>query len=173
MLDKRFPTIDWKDPYALSAEEQECMARLRHSFLESSVLWSQMTWVERRGQMVLRRDRAVIFHGCVPVDEKGGWLSLPVDGEPVAGKALFEALERKVRGAFRERTPDELDLLWYLWSGPRSPLFGKDRMATFEVYFVADERAHVETKNPYFKLIHDAGFCSRVCGELGVDEARG
>ena len=173
LLDTRFPTIDWKDPYALSAEEQECMSRLRHSFLESSVLWSQMTWVERRGQMVLRRDLAVIFHGCVPVDEKGAWLSLPVDGEPVAGKALFESLTRKVRGAFRERTQDELDLLWYLWSGPRSPLFGKDRMATFEVYFVADERAHVETKNPYFKLIHDAGFCSSVCRELGADEARG
>jgi fructose-1,6-bisphosphatase III len=173
LLDTHFPTIDWKDPYALSAEEQECMDHLRHSFLESSVLWNQMTWVERRGQMVLRRDLSVIFHGCVPVDDKGGWLSLPIDGEPAAGKGLFEVLTRKVRGAFRERTQDELDLLWYLWSGPRSPLFGKDRMATFEVYFVADEHAHVETKNPYFKLIHEAPFCSSVCRELGVDEARG
>ena len=173
LLDDRFPTIDWKDPYALSREEQECLSALRHSFLESSPLWNQMTWVERRGQIVIRRDLAVIFHGCVPVDEQGAFQSLPVDGEPVAGKALFDALARNVRGAFRERTPYQLDLLWYLWSGPRSPLFGKDRMATFETYFVADERAHEETKNPYFSLIHEAGFCTKICGELGVDPARG
>ena len=173
LLDTRFPTIDWQDPYALSADEKDCLERLRHSFLESAVLWNQMTWVERRGQMVIRRDLAVIFHGCVPVDEEGAFLSFPVDGEPASGKALFEALARKVRGAFRERTQDGLDLLWYLWSGPRSPLFGKDRMATFEAYFVADERAHVETKNPYFKLIHDAEFCSAICRELGADEERG
>lgn len=173
LLDTRFPTIDWKDPYALSAAEQACLDRLRHSFLESAALWSEMTWVERRGQMVIRRDRAVIFHGCVPVDEAGALQSFPVDGVPVAGKALFEALTRKVRSAFRDRSQTDLDLLWYLWSGPRSPLFGKDRMATFETYFVADERAHHETKNPYFRLIHDAAFCSRICGELGVDEARG
>ena len=173
LLDARFPTIDWNDPYALSGEERECMDTLRHSFLESPTLWSQMTWVERRGQIVIRRDLALIFHGCVPVDATGHVQSFPVDGEPVAGKALFEALGRNVRGAFRERTPDQLDLLWYLWSGPRSPLFGKDRMATFEAYFVADEHAHHETKNPYFSLIHDAGFCSSVCAELGVDPARG
>jgi fructose-1,6-bisphosphatase-3 len=173
LLDTRFPTIDWKDPYALSADEQACIDALRHSFLESPVLWSQMTWVERRGQMVIRRDLAVIFHGCVAVDERGEFESFPVDGEPLAGKALFEALARNVRGAFRERTPYQLDLLWYLWSGPRSPLFGKDRMATFEVYFVADEHTHHETKNPYFNLIHDAGFCAKICGELGVDPERG
>ncbi len=173
LLDTSFPTIDWKDPYALSAEEQACLDRLRHSFLESAVLWSQMTWVERRGQMVIRRDRALIFHGCVPVDEQGKPESFPVDGEPLAGKDLFDALTRKVRSAFRSRSQGDLDLLWYLWSGPRSPLFGKDRMATFETYFVADERSHHETKNPYFRLIHDADFCSRVCAAFGVDEERG
>jgi fructose-1,6-bisphosphatase III len=173
LLDNHFPTIDWKDPYALSADEKECLERLRHSFLESPVLWNQMTWVERRGQMVIRRDLAVIFHGCVPVDARGDFESFPVDGEPVAGRALFEALGRKVRGAFRERTRDQLDLLWYLWSGPRSPLFGKDRMATFEVYFVADEHAHHETKNPYFSLIHDPAFCAKICREFDVDEKRG
>jgi len=173
LLDTHFPTIDWKDPYALSAEEQACLGRLRHSFLESAVLWSEMTWVERHGQMVIRRDLAVIFHGCVPVDEQGRPESFPVDGAPLSGKALFDALSSKVRSAFRTRSQDDLDLLWYLWSGPRSPLFGKDRMATFETYFVADERSHHETKNPYFRLIHDADFCSRVCAVFGVDEKRG
>jgi fructose-1,6-bisphosphatase-3 len=173
LLDRHFPTVDWSDPYALSAEEQECLDRLRHSFLESAVLWSQMTWVERCGQMVIRRDRALIFHGCVAVDEQGTPESFPIDGAPVAGKPLFEALTHKVRAAFHTRAQGDLDLLWYLWSGPRSPLFGKDRMATFETYFVADEASHHETKNPYFRLIHEAPFCARICALFGVDEQRG
>jgi fructose-1,6-bisphosphatase-3 len=72
-----------------------------------------------------------------------------------------------VRRAFRERRQADLDLLYYLWAGPRSPLFGKDRMATFETYFVADKAAHKETKNPYFELLHDKAFCQRIATELG------
>ena len=174
LLDTRFPTVDFAgDPYALSAEEAACLARLRESFLQSPALWTQMTWVARRGTMVLRRDRAVIFHGCVPVDPSGAPRSLLVDGAPRAGRELFEALERKVRRAFRGKAEDDLDMLWYLWTGPLSPLFGKDRMATFESYFVADPHAAKETKDPYFGLIHDASFCARICRELGVDEERG
>jgi fructose-1,6-bisphosphatase-3 len=174
LLDTRLPTVDFAgDPYALSPEEQACLSRLRESFLRSNALWSQMTWVARRGSMIARRDRAVIFHGCVPVDAAGTPRSFPVDGTMLAGRALFEALERKVHRAFRHRAQDDVDLLWYLWTGPLSPLFGKDRMATFESHFVADPKATVETKDPYFGLIHDASFCSRICRELGVDEARG
>jgi fructose-1,6-bisphosphatase III len=174
LLDTRLPTVDFAgDPYALSPEERACMDRLSKSFLASAPLWSHMTWVERRGTMFLRRDPAVIFHGCVPVDASGAFLAFPVDGEPRAGRALFDALERKVRHAFRARTEDDLDMLWYLWTGPLSPLFGKDRMATFETYLIADKATHKETKNPYFSLIHDADFCTRVCAELGADPARG
>jgi fructose-1,6-bisphosphatase-3 len=174
LLDTHLPTVDFAgDPYALSPDEEACLTRLRESFLRSTPLWNQMTWVVRRGTMSLRRDRAIIFHGCVPVDAAGEPRSFPVDGVPRAGRALFEALETKVRRAFRERREDDLDMLWYLWTGPLSPLFGKDRMATFESHFVADPHATKETKDPYFTLIHDAAFCSRICRELGVDEARG
>jgi fructose-1,6-bisphosphatase-3 len=174
LLDTRFPTVDFAgDPYALSPEEEACMARLEHSFLQSTPLWNQMSWVERRGKMVLRRDQALIFHGCVPVDASGAFASFPVDGAERAGRALFEALERKVRRAFRGRAEDDVDMLWYLWTGPRSPLFGKDRMATFESHFVADPAAKHESKDPYFKLIHDAAFCARVCEELGGDRDHG
>ena len=174
LLDTRFPTIDFAgDPYALSPDERACMDRLKQSFLTSTTLWNQMTWVERQGTMLLRRDLAVIFHGCVPVDERGELLSFPVDGPPRAGRELFDALQRVVHRAFRGRAEGDLDLLWYLWTGPLSPCFGKDRMATFETYLVADPRTHKETKNPYFTLIHDAAFCSRICAELGVDRDQG
>jgi fructose-1,6-bisphosphatase-3 len=174
LLDARFPTVDFAgDPYALSPDEEACMALLEQSFLQSAPLWRQMTWVVRRGSMLARRDRALIFHGCVPVDAEGTPRSFVVDGAPRAGRALFEALERVVRRAFREHAQDDVDMFWYLWTGPLSPCFGKDRMATFETYFVADKATHEETKDPYFKLIHDAAFCGRICAELGGDEAHG
>lgn len=173
LLDTHFPTVDFRDPYALSPDEEACMARLKRSFLASNTLWQEMSWVVQHGSMLAIRDRALIFHGCVPVDDKGDFLPFPVDGEPRRGRALFDALERKVRRAVRSRAEDDVDMLWYLWTGPLSPLFGKDRMATFETYFVADKEAQKETKNPYFQLIHDASFCGRVCEELGVDRDHG
>ncbi len=120
--------------------------------------------------MVAVRDENVIFHGCVPCDDEGRFLELEVDGAPHEGKALFDACDRVVRRAFKDRAQADVDLLYYLWAGPRSPLFGKDRMATFETYFVADKGAHKETKNAYFSLIHLVPFCLRVGKEMGVDE---
>jgi fructose-1,6-bisphosphatase-3 len=116
----------------------------------------------------------------VPVDERGDPLAFVIDGEPRRGKPLFDAIEVVVQRAFR-RGPaapagmSELDrdLIFCLWTGPVSPCFGKDRMATFETYFIADPATHEETKNPYFKLIHDAAFCARMLRELGVDDTRG
>ena len=173
LRDTRFPTVDGSDPYRLSPEEEACVARLRQSFLLSAMLWEQMTFVARKGAMYLRRDGNLIFHGCVPVDEAGEFLPMRVRGVEYRGRALFDALDREVHRAFRDRDPESLDMLWYLWTGPRSPLFGKDRMATFETYFVEDKATHKETKNPYFKLIHTPEFCERVFEDFGVDPASG
>jgi fructose-1,6-bisphosphatase-3 len=173
LRDTRLPTLDPADPYALSAEEQACMDRLRQSFVSSSRLWHHMLWVVQHGAMWLRRDQALIFHGCVPVDEEGRSLALEIDGQSRAGRELFDALDRVVRRNFRkgaDEANEETDWLWYLWTGPLSPLFGKDRMATFETYFVEDKATHKETKNPYFRLIQEADFCTRVAREFGVED---
>ncbi|HEY0083323.1 MAG TPA: fructose-bisphosphatase class III [Pyrinomonadaceae bacterium] len=173
LLDAHLPTLDASDPYALSADERACMDRLRQSFISSSRLWQQMSYLTRRGATWLRRDQALIFHGCVPVDERGEFLSLTVDGRECAGRELFDALDAVVRRAMNagaETVGDESDWLWYLWTGARSPLFGKDRMSTFENYFVEDKEARTEHKNPYFKLIHEADFCRRVAADFGIAE---
>jgi fructose-1,6-bisphosphatase-3 len=167
LLDRVLPTVDFRDPYRLSDDEAKCIALLRRSFLDSPTLWRDMRFVEERGAMLAVRDENVIFHGCVPVDAAGEPLDLAIDGQPARGRALFDALDVVVRRAFRERRASDLDVLYYLWAGPRSPLFGKDRMATFETYFVADKAAQKETKNPYFDLIHDRAFCQRIATELG------
>jgi fructose-1,6-bisphosphatase III len=173
LRDTFLPTLDPKDPYALSDEERVCMDRLRLSFVSSPRLWQHMSVVVQRGSMWLRRDQALIFHGCVPVDDKGEALSLAVDGKQHAGRALFDALDGVVRRAFRKDSSakeSDGDWLWYLWTGPRSPLFGKDRMATFETYFVEDKDAKKENKNPYFKMIHDAAFCRRLAADFDVGD---
>jgi fructose-1,6-bisphosphatase-3 len=168
LLDRSFPTIDWSDPYRLSEDEARCMDRMRGAFTGSATLWDDMQFVVDRGGMFAVRDEHVIFHGCIPADDGGRFIDFPVDGEPRSGRALFDAFERVLRRAFRKREPKDVDALYYLWAGPRSPLFGKDRMATFETYFIADETTRRETKNPYFHLIHEVPFCRRVAQELGV-----
>ncbi len=170
LRDTHFPTIDPANPYELCAEERACMDRLKQSFISSARLWEHMSYVTRRGAMWLRRDHAVIFHGCLPVSDGGDFLSLTVDGAEHSGRALFNALGSVVRRAFRqgEAAGSDADWLWYLWTGPRSPLFGKDRMATFENYFIEDKEARKEHKNRYFALLNDRDFCRRVAKEFGV-----
>lgn len=173
LKDHHFPTIDPACPYELSQQEQVCMDRIRESFRASAVLWEHMQYLNARGSLWLQRDDHLIFHGCVPVDEQGQFLALEVDGQPRMGRALFEALERVVARTLSRPVLKDLDMLWYLWCGPLSPLFGKDRITTFENDLVDDLAARVETKNPYFRLIHEPAFCDRIMAEFGVDPRRG
>lgn len=173
LLDTHLPTIDWTNPNALSPDEEICIERLRRSFLQSPVLWQQMRYVSKKGSMWLRRDEHLIFHACVPADEKGEFLPMEIGGRELRGRALFDELNLVVQRAVRMRDPECLDLLWYLWGSPLSPLFGKDKMTTFEGYFIADKHTHHETKNPYFQLIHEPWFCQKVLVEFGCNPQRG
>ncbi len=173
LKDNHFPTIDPADPYALSPEESICLERLRQSFLSSQKLWDQMRFLVTHGAMVGVWDKHLIFHGCVPVDANGNFLPMVVDGRPKTGKQLFDSLEVVISRALDNPSEKDRDLMWYLWCGPRSPLFGKDRITTLENDLVADKATHVETKNPYFSLIHEAWFCEKVLGEFGVDPTHG
>jgi fructose-1,6-bisphosphatase-3 len=173
LRDTHFPTLDPARPYELSPEERTCMNRLRQSFLASRKLWDHVRYLVRRGSMWLVRDDHLIFHGCMPVDEQGEFQPFPVDGQQHRGRALFDALARVILRAADQRTEKDGDLLWYLWCGPRSPLFGKDRITTFENDLVDDPATHIEKKDPYFQLIHEAAFCERVLQEFGADPRRG
>ncbi len=173
LRDTFLPTINPANPYELSQEERECMDRLRYSFTHSQKLWEHMKYIVGNGSMYLRRDDHLIFHGCVPCDEQGGFLPMPIEGQQLRGRAMFDAIQKVVARAIESRHEQHLDLLWYLWSGPRSPLFGKDRIATLERDFIADKTPHHETKDPYFALIHEPWFCEKVLAEFGVDRETG
>lgn len=179
LADRSLPTLDPTRPDELTEDERRCMQQLRDAFVGSPRLWQHMRFVLGQGGMWTRRDELLMFHGCVPVDGRGEPLPLTVDGHPCAGRELMDRLAAVVHRAFRHSpVPSPLeaserhdaDWLWYLWCGPRSPLFGKDKIATFEAAFVADPAAKVENKNPYFQLLHDAAFVRKVgrwfgCGD--------
>ncbi len=173
LRDTRLPTVNPDDPYALTPEEQDCLDRLRHSFVSSLRLGDHMRWLVRRGSMYLLRDDHLIFHGCLPVDEQGEFLPMIIDGRPCRGREMFTEVEKLLVRVIDQPVLPDLDQLWYLWSGPMSPLFGKDRIATLERDFITDKQSHHETKNPYFALIHEAAFCEKVLREFGVDPDRG
>lgn len=173
LLDSSFPTIDHSNPTKLSTEEAECMDALTALFTQSSILWQQMSYLARKGRMALIRDHALIFHGCVPCDKEGNLIAFEVDGVPRKGRALFDAIEVSVQRAFQNQNTRDLDLLWYLWGGPDSPLFGKDKIATFESYLLQDLATQHETKSPYFSLINEGWFCDRILSEFGVGTEHG
>ncbi len=173
LLDRRLPTINPKDPYAYNEAEQACIDLLRDSATRSMRLREHMEWIVRRGSMWTRRDDVLLFHACVPVDAQGTPQSMNVDGREVSGRELMDALGSIVRRAMRKRwfnLDTDGDWLWYMWGGPLSPLFGKDRLATFETYFIADKAAHKEHKNAYFDLMHDAAFIKRIGAMFGCGD---
>jgi fructose-1,6-bisphosphatase-3 len=171
LLDTHLPTLDPNNVTELSVDEKRCLDRLRESFVSSARLWEHMSWVVRHGSMATIRDHVSIFHACVPVDADGRPLAVEIEGRACAGRALFDALDGLVRRAYRKtasHVDTDADWFWWLWAGPRSPLFGKDRMTTFERYFIGDPETHRETKNPYFRMINDADFTRRIAAEMGV-----
>lgn len=173
LRDSAFPTFSHTSPSELNAAEEECMAALAESFLASPVLWKHMSYLAKKGRMALIRDNVLIFHGCVPCDSQGDFLSLEIDGVLSTGKELFDAIDVAVQRAFQSKKESDLDLLWYLWCGPLSPLFGKDKIATFESYLLDDAALQHEEKNPYFSLIHDSWFCEKVLAAFGVNTSSG
>ncbi|MDO4556331.1 MAG: fructose-bisphosphatase class III, partial [Lachnospiraceae bacterium] len=115
----------------------------------------------------------LLYHGCVPLNEDKSIKEVQIYGKTYRGRALYDALEAYVRKAFFAVDPEERkkgeDILWYIWSGPNSPLFGKDQMTTFERYFIADKATHVEVKNPYYNLLEDEEVVDSILKEFGLE----
>ena len=170
----RFPTVDPEDPYALTPLERDVMDRLTMEFAHSEKLQRHAQFLYSAGGMYLRCNGNLLYHGCIPMEEDGEFAPLPVPGA-ACGRPGIDAADRMARQGYflplgqRERR-DGQDFLWYLGSGPNSPLFGKDKMATFERYFIADRAAHTENKNPYYEYQNDEATALRILREFGLNE---
>lgn len=154
-----FPTIDPDNPYQLTPEEEAVVERLVYSFMNSDRLKEHVKFLVNKGSMYLIYNENLLFHGCVPLKNDGSLMSATIGGKTYQGKTLFDMFDQAVRKGYinrkRSDNTDNLDLIWYLWTGPASPLFGKTEMTTFERYYIKDKETHGETKNPYYELRED------------------
>lgn len=173
MLDMDFPTIDWKDPYRLSEEEELVMDRLFQAFTRCEKLQKHIRFLYSKGSLYKVHNSNLLYHGCVPLDENGNFLKVKVNGKDYSGKALYDVLEGYARKGYYSQNKTEKekgkDILWYIWAGPKSPVFGKDKMATFERYFIADKEAHKETKNSYYRLMDNEDVLNKILKEFGLN----
>lgn len=174
--DHYFPTIDPNDPYSLTPDEEKVVERLRASFAASEKLHTHVRFLYAKGSMYLAYNANLLFHGCIPMDETGEFTTITVGDEAFTGKRFIDRLERLSREAYFHKSKENreygLDVLWYLWCGQNSPLFGKTKMATFESYFIDDKTTHKEAKNPYYKFRDDVKMCEKILTEFGLDPDR-
>lgn len=172
LRDTNFPTIDKENPYALSAEEVQVMERLTQAFLNCEKLQRHVRFLFTKGSLYKVYNGNLLYHGCVPLNEDGTFTSVNVYGKEYAGKALYDVLESYARKGYYAVDPVEKkkgqDMLWFIWENQNSPVFGKDKMTTFERYFIADKSTHVEPKNPYYRLLENEEVVNRILEEFGL-----
>ena len=168
--DTNFPTVDYKNPYKLTKEEEEIINRLQESFKNSETLNKHISFLYSKASMYKCFNSNLLFHGCVPMEADGEFSKIEVLGESISGKRYFDCIEKIANEAYfgKENNKDAVDFMWYLWCGPKSPLFGKAKAATFERYFVEEKETHKEEKNPYFTLIENEEICDKILKEFGL-----
>lgn len=177
MRDMDFPTIDPANPYELTPEETEVMERLRQAFMRCDKLQKDVRFLFSKGGLYKVYNSNLLYHGCVPLDEEGNFLKVNVFGKEYSGKALYDILDTYARrGYYASRESGDKakgeDILWYIWTGPNSPVFGKDKMTTFERYFIEDKETHVETKNAYYRLYDNEEIVDKILREFGLDTTK-
>jgi len=172
--DTNFPTIDPKDPYKLTKEEDEIISRLQESFKNSETLNKHIAFLYSKSSIYKCFNSNLLFHGCIPMEENGEFTKVDILGRTLSGKEYLDFIDKAIRVAYFEKDQIEKnidinDLMWYLWCGPKSPLFGKEKAATFERYFIDDKETHKENKNPYFILSENEEVCNKILKEFGLE----
>lgn len=173
LKDTLFPTIDWERPYELSVDEAEVMERLTMAFINCEKLQKHVRFLYTQGSLYKVYNGNLLYHGCVPMNEDGSFTKVCLYGKEYAGKELYDALESYARKGYYSIEPEEKkkgqDILWFIWENRNSPVFGKEKMTTFERYFIADKATHHEPKNPYYRLLENEEIVNRILEEFGLD----
>ena len=176
LLDNNLPTVDPADPYALSAEEKDLMDQLWRSFRKSEKMQRHLKMLYEHGSLYLVRNGFLLYHAAIPLNADGSFAEAEVCGERVSGKALMDRTDEVIRMAYYgegKAKEDALDYMLYLWEGEFSPLYNKDKMTTFERYFLADKATWTEQKGAYFSLADDERVCRRILEEFGLAPENG
>ena len=174
MLDCDFPTVDPANPYELTAEENHVINQLTDSFENSEKLQKHIRFLYSKGGLYKVCNGNLLFHGCIPMDDDGSLMTFTIGGKERSGKRFLDYAEKTARKAYYDKRGSEerqfgMDFLWWLWAGRNSPIFGRDRMTTFERRFIADESTWVEPKNAYYTYYQDPAVCDRLLKEFGLE----
>ena len=175
MKDVDFPTINKDRPYELTAEEEQVMERIRQGFVKCEKLQRHVRFLFSKGGLYKVHNSNLLYHGCVPMDEMGNFSKVNIYGKEYSGRALYDVLENYARKGYyvvddlKEKLKGQ-DIIWYIWEGPYSPVYGKDKMATFERYFLEDKAMQAETKNSYYKHLDNEEVIVKIFKEFGLDE---
>jgi len=174
MKDMNFPTIDPKKPYELSKAEENLLNTIEASFLHSEPLQRQIKFLFSHGAMYMRINGNLLYHGCIPMTNEGEFENCTINGTTCKGKKLLDYIDQQVRNAYfnpseSEETGRSGDIMWYLWLGSKSPLFGKDKMATFERFFIEEKITHKEKSDPYYELNNKREICEKILREFDLD----
>ena len=174
MLDCDFPTVDPADPYALTEEESTVVNQLTDSFLHSEKLQKHIRFLYSKGGLYKVVNGNLLFHGCIPMNEDGSLMTFTIGGKKRSGREFLDYAETTARKAYYDRRGSEerqfgMDFLWWLWAGRNSPIFGRDRMTTFERRFIADKDTWTEPKNAYYTYYQDPHVVDWLLKEFGLE----
>ena len=174
MLDCDFPTVDPSNPYELTAEENHVINQLTDSFENSEKLQKHIRFLYSKGGLYKVCNGNLLFHGCIPMSDDGSLMTFTIGGKERSGKRFLDYAEKTARKAYYDKRGSEerqfgMDFLWWLWAGRNSPIFGRDRMTTFERRFIADEETWVEPKNAYYTYYQDRRVCDQLLKEFGLE----
>ncbi len=168
-----FPTIDPENPGKLSKKEKYIVEQLRSAFIQNDKLQSHVRLLYSRGSLYKIHNNNLLFHGCILLNEDKSLKELTIQGKEYSGKALMDKFEKLARQGYMSKDSNKKsygkDIMWYLWSGMDSPLFGKTKMATFERLFINDKETHKEEKNPYYSYRNEEATCKMIIREFGLD----
>ena len=178
MRDTYLPTIDPKDPCKLTQEETALMDVLAASFQHSEKLQKHIKFLYSHGSMYRTYNNNLMYHGCIPMDEKGNFRSYTFTEGSYSGKAMLDYINKIASRAYyggcsKEKRQCAIDFMWYLWCGQDSPLYGKDKMTAFEHYFIEDKSTYKETYDPYYRLNNQVEICDKILREFGLDPTHG
>lgn len=171
-----FATINPEDPAELLEEEQQVIDKLLFSIQHSEKLARHMKFLMKKGSLYLKYNGNLLIHGCIPLNEEEEMEKMEIEGKTYGGRDLLDIFEHYLRYAFAhpDQTDDlATDMVWYLWTGEYSSLFGKRAMTTFERYFIEDKETHKEVKNPYYHVRENENTCRKILEEFDLDPDQG
>ena len=178
LVENYFPTIDPDNPYKLTLEEEEVVKKLVKSFKNSEKLQRHIQFLYSKGNIYKIFNDNLLIHGCVPMNEDGDFVTECIDGKELKGKEYLDYIEKIAREGYFEKENSEKkengkDFLWYLWCGKNSPIFCKDKMKTFERYYLNEKETWEEIKNPFYNFENDENISIKVLKEFGIDTSKG